>query len=402
MSVAVGWGVLCAIVAVLGSSAGVRVELLWGFTLISGVALWLVTLRRVEQRSEAAAEVRLEKLREEQSQSQAHVTRLVTDCRLEFAAQLSTSREELNRLRDLLSSAIDRLISNFTAMNSLTEQQQKLAVNVTRGSGQGGEAQSIEGFVLATTDTLNSFVSSTAESSTKAGELVSRVGDVNVQMVTVLGILGEIEAISRQTNLLALNAAIEAARAGEAGRGFAVVAEEVRGLSERTNQFSQQIRGQVDKMHAATRGMEQSIDERASRDMDFAMRAKKEVEQRMAQIRGIDANIAKGIEHITHIAAEVEHNVGEAISALQFQDMASQLITHTHHRLEAMGEAIGRLASLAGDGAAPAAAPSVALPGPSAGTAIAEVKAQLDSMRNRLERNPVSQDSIAVGDVQLF
>lgn len=54
-------------------------------------------------------------------------------------------------------------------------------------------------------------------------------------------ILGSIMAISKQTNLLALNASIEAARAGEAGKGFAVVAEDIRQLSEQTNNASNEI-----------------------------------------------------------------------------------------------------------------------------------------------------------------
>lgn len=57
----------------------------------------------------------------------------------------------------------------------------------------------------------------------------------------ITDIVSLVSAISRQTNLLALNASIEAARAGEAGKGFAVVAEEVRKLSEATNEAVEKI-----------------------------------------------------------------------------------------------------------------------------------------------------------------
>lgn len=73
-------------------------------------------------------------------------------------------------------------------------------------------------------------------------ELVKEKGlDLKGSAKEITNIVSLVSAISKQTNLLALNASIEAARAGEAGKGFAVVAEEVRKLSEATNDAVEQI-----------------------------------------------------------------------------------------------------------------------------------------------------------------
>jgi methyl-accepting chemotaxis protein len=379
------------------STGGMPRSILFGtFGLL--YACWLATLYMVRGAAGRLWQERLANAAKRTATVAEEVSHLITECRSEFAGQFECARKELEQLRELLANAVAKLINNFTTINTLTGQQQLLALEVTRGKDDGAEVNTIEGFVDETSQTLKSFVDSTAQTSAKAVALVSKMGDVNSQMTIVLGILGEIEAISKQTNLLALNAAIEAARAGEAGRGFAVVAEEVRKLSERTNQFSQQIRTQVDKMHDATRGAEQTINAMASHDLDFALRSKERVEGTMAEIQGINENISRGVEKIGAIAGQVEFNVAAAVTCLQFQDLTSQLIGHTRGRLDRMEGALEQLAALS--------SPALGLDGEkgsgSMTDAVTEFKARLAELRTKSAHNPVQQASMAVGDMQLF
>jgi len=73
-------------------------------------------------------------------------------------------------------------------------------------------------------------------------------------------ILQTVRGFSNQTNMLALNAAIEAARAGDAGRGFSVVADEVRDLSKKVQDATDNIEMVVQEIQTSVQQTSEGTD----------------------------------------------------------------------------------------------------------------------------------------------
>jgi len=316
----------------------------------------------------------------------------------ERAAQTAAALDELERVKTLLREAIDRLLGSFNSITGQTAAQQQLALSITRGGSQDAGV-GFQQFVADTSRTLGYFVESTIANSRNAIGLVERMEEIRERLGDIRGILGEIESISKQTNLLALNAAIEAARAGEAGRGFSVVAVSLKKKSGRTNQFSHEIRAKVATVNDSVHGAEQAIHELASKDMTFALQAKQQVEQTMSEVQGVNEHMAAAVEQMGGIAAQVDHDVNAAVTALQFQDMVSQLLGHVTRRIEALGEMLAATSGVAQSavgaldrGERPQAlAPKLQA---FAGT--------LEDLRGRTSHNPVAQATMTSGDVELF
>ncbi len=322
-------------------------------------------------------------------------------CGQEFGGQFDSMRDELFRVQQLLTEAIAKLVVSFHAMSDQSRRQQELGLQILGQNAGEGSGTSFASFARQTSDTLRTFVDSVVENSKLAMELVEMTDRISTQVRDILGMLGEIEGISKQTNLLALNAAIEAARAGEAGRGFAVVADEVRDLSGRTAHFSQQIRGRVGSMQQSIGDAEKAINKLASQDMTFALKSKQDVENAMNHVEEMNSSTGQTIKELQHIAESMEQNVGQAVMSLQFQDMVTQLISHVSKRLDELHGIMREI-----EGASSVVEKNAA--GFAPGQAD-RLRAHLDSVRSLLEQihgntnnNPVRQASFSSGEIDLF
>jgi methyl-accepting chemotaxis protein len=143
---------------------------------------------------------------------------------------------------------------------------------------------------------------------------------------TINKITEDIQYISDQTNLLALNAAIEAARAGEHGRGFSVVAEEVRKLSDRTNQASNDITQIVGKVNDSVQAISKSLTDNLSKTESKKESVNLAVKSLLESAKESTEVFSKLVDNAVVSSEAVAQNIDQIILSLQFQDITKQEI----------------------------------------------------------------------------
>ncbi len=326
---------------------------------------------------------------------------LLEECVRQFTQQFDAARGELSRVQTLLSDAIAALSSSFHGLHDETSRQTELTVAVTTGSGADDGVQFDE-FVSNTANVMERVVDSVVSNSKLGMELVDLTDSISKRTQDVQSILSEIGAIAKQTNLLALNAAIEAARAGEAGRGFAVVADEVRDLSARTTQFSQQINGLMQSMRGSVRETEEAIQRMASQDMTFALESKERVNEIIQTMQGQNRLRLDAIGKLAASAHSIESQVNSAVTGLQFQDMVSQLLAHVEKRVNALDAVIRHLGELGSALREDARSANAQHALAQLHEETARVAASLTSLQLETRHNPVDQQVMSTGDVELF
>ena len=142
-----------------------------------------------------------------------------------------------------------------SSLGTSNNQQEELTNTIVKVSGATDEVyQKIE----AGQNELTAIKELSEQTIAISREMQKDMDDLVDLVQHISSVISGIGSISMQTNLLALNASVEAARAGEAGKGFSVVANEIRELSQETQNLTSNMESFVKNIKTASQKSVQS------------------------------------------------------------------------------------------------------------------------------------------------
>ncbi|WP_421215506.1 methyl-accepting chemotaxis protein [Aeromonas jandaei] len=233
------------------------------------------------------------------------------DVTVELAAQSRAQAAGAHSRSQRVRQQQDEIVMVATAVTEMASATQEIAGNAEFAATTSGEAVKLAVAGQSQVGQSQRSITGLADEVADASQIINEL-DAHAQKIS--GILATISGIAEQTNLLALNAAIEAARAGEQGRGFAVVADEVRVLSRRTHDSTDEIQQMIETLqqttHRAVGGMETSrqLAGTSVEDAESANQSLARINEAIGSISDMATQIAAAAEEQTSVTSEISRN----------------------------------------------------------------------------------------------
>ena len=248
---------------------------------------------------------------------------------LEASSLLGTAADNTNGTMNKVRTAVNRIVENSTEQaensKSTSDHLRLMGDNITETSAE--------------VEALNSNAAFMHESSEKAAETLANLQRINGEVEQIIGEVQEqtnrtndsvqqiykatafIASIAEETDLLSLNASIEAARAGENGKGFAVVAEQIKKLSEQSNQSSNEIEETAMMLSEDS----QKAVEIMQKMQEIIMSQSESMKDTQKVVEEVVAQIANSMQSIQQIKETTEHLANVRNEVLQAVETLSNI-----------------------------------------------------------------------------
>lgn len=251
---------------------------------------------------------------------------------LEASQLLGTAADNTNGTMNDVRTAVSQVVDNsqLQAENSqsTSEQMKIMGDNITETSNEAellsGNAASMQLSSEKASKTLLSLRQINEDVKKIIGEVQEQTNRTNESVKKIQAATTFINSIAEDTGLLSLNASIEAARAGDSGRGFAVVAEQIKNLSEQSNESSKEIEATAEVLRAdsekAVQAMQQMQEIIASQsesmqetqqvvaevieEIASSMKSIAQIKESSGRLEGARNEVLQAVEHLSEISAE--------------------------------------------------------------------------------------------------
>ena len=251
---------------------------------------------------------------------------------LEASQLLGTAADNTNGTMNDVRTAVSQVVDNsqLQAENSqsTSEQMKIMGDNITETSNEAellsGNAASMQLSSEKASKTLLSLRQINEDVKKIIGEVQEQTDRTNESVKKIQAATTFINSIAEDTGLLSLNASIEAARAGDSGRGFAVVAEQIKNLSEQSNESSKEIEATAEVLRAdsekAVQAMQQMQEIIASQsesmqetqqvvaevieEIASSMKSIAQIKESSGRLEGARNEVLQAVEHLSEISAE--------------------------------------------------------------------------------------------------